>query len=129
MTDPKDWKEISQQAITVLSTATSSSTATDFREVAKATSGVTYIIVNHFHFAQSPEEVPDQRYEELLTMVKVLESKVELLPAAKTHAQKCKEEFDRNWQNAHTKAEMFHCITIYAACLGHGFNISIPIGN
>ena len=127
MTDPKDWKEQSQQAITVLSTATSSSTATDLPEVAKASSGVTYIIVNNFHFAPSPEAVPDHKFEELRTMVKALESKIEMVPSAKTHAQKCKEEYERNWQQAHTKPEKFYCLTTYATCLAHGFNMSISI--
>ena len=128
MTDPKDWKEESQQAITVLSTATASSTATNLPEVAKASSGVNYFIVNNFHFAPNPEAVPDRHYEELLTMVKAMESKIEMVPSAKTHAQRCKEEHESNWQNAYTKRQQFHCLVTYAACLAHGFNISIPIG-
>ena len=96
MADIEDWKEESAKAVTALSSATASSTATGLFDVAKASTGVTYVIVNHFHFATGPADVPNSRYEELLAKVRDLETQIEALPGPKSHAFKCKDDFDRD---------------------------------
>ena len=103
MSDPK---EESNTAVTSLSSTLVSSMATGFPEIAKASNGITDTIVNHFHFAPSPEAVPDRSYEELQAKVRDLETHL----AAAT-----------------TKREKWHCLMTYSICLAHGFNLSFPL--
>ena len=122
------WKEESATAVATLSTTLASATATGLPDLAKASSGVTFIIVNNFYFAESPEAVSDRDFEELQAKIRNLEAQIELISGQKTQAQKCKEEFERNWQEAATKPQMYHCLMTYCICLVQGFNVSFPIG-
>lgn len=124
MSDPK---EESKTAVTSLSSTLVSSTASGFPEIAKASSGITYIIVENFHFAPSPEAVPDRFYEELQARVRDLETHLAAISGTKSHAFKCKEEFDECREAATTKPEKWHCLMTYAVCMGHGFNLSFPL--
>ncbi len=124
MSDPK---EESKAALTSLSSTLVSSTATGFPEIAKASSGITYIIVENFHFAPSPEAVPDRSYEELQARVEDLETHLAAIPDTQTHAFRCKQEFERCKETATTKSEKWHCGMTYAFCLGHGFTLSFPL--
>ncbi len=124
MSDPK---EESKTAVTSLSSTLVSSTASGFPEIAKASSGITYMIVENFHFAPSPEAVPDRSYEELQAKVRDLETHLAAIPGPKTHAFRCKAEFGECWEAATTKPEKWHCLMTYSFCLGHGFNLSFPL--
>ncbi len=127
MSNSEKWKEESAAAVSSLSSTMVSSTATGFRDVAKASSGVTYIIIKDFHFAESPEAVSDSSYEELEARVRNLEAQIAELPEPKTQAFKCKENFQREWQTATTKLQKWHCLMTYGWCLAHGFNLYFPL--
>ena len=124
MSDSEKWKEESVTAVTSLSTTVVSATATGLPHVARASSGITFVIVNEFHFAQSPDAVPDRAYEELRAKIGNLEAQIEALPGPKTHAFNCKEDFDGCWQGANTKLQKWHCLMTYGWCLAQGFNVS-----
>ena len=104
-----------------------SSTATGFPEIAKASSGLTFIIIDKFHFAKSPAAVPDRAYKEMEAKVRDLETKIAAISGPKTQAFKCQADFDQCWQVATTKTEKWHCLMTYTICLGHGFNLSFPL--
>ncbi len=124
MSDPK---EESATAINSLSSSLVSATATGFSEIAKESSGITYTIINHFHFAPSPEAVPERAYADLHARLGALETHLAAIPDTKTHAFKCKEEFDQCWAAATTKPQKSHCLMTYSFCMGHGFNLSFPL--
>jgi hypothetical protein len=118
---PITWKEESASAVTSASALVSAATATGDAGLAKAGSGVTFIIVNQFHFAESPEVVPTRAYSELKAQVAELEAQLQAKPGQRSRVQRCKKEFDSNWAEARTKRQKRHCLMIYVACLGEGY--------
>jgi len=128
MTEKPDWQVASAQAVSSLGAITTASTEAGFAKVAEESSGATYYIIQHFHFASSPEEIPDEKYEQLRAKAEALEAELEKTDK-KTHAQKCKEEFESNWKEASTKFQKGVCLTTFFACMGHGIKINSIIGN
>src|SRR4051794_3763236 len=100
---PADWKGESSTALTSVSALVTAATATGDAGVAKAGSGVTYIIVNNFHFVESPDAVSAQSFDELRAKVAELQSQLQAKPDERSRAQRCMEEFQGNWEKATTK--------------------------
>ena len=124
MSDPK---EESATAVGSLSSTLVSATVHGFPEIAKASSVITYMIVENFHFAPSPEAVSDRSYEELQGKISELETHIAAIPEPLTDAFRCKQDFEGCLETAANKTAFWHCLMVYAICLAHGFNLSFSL--
>ena len=84
----------------------------------------TGLVINFYSIPQ--DAVSAQAIEDLKSQLTRLEKAIRA-EGDRTQAQKCHDEFQRNWEQASTLGQKTHCLLTYAICLGHGFNISIPI--
>lgn len=122
------WEKDVAQAVTSSTDTETTATATGFPDIASASKAVNYVVSNIFAPAPSPEQVPDEKFEDLQAKIVLLEEKIkEAAPAARTHAFQCKADFDDTWKLAATKMEKFRCLVTYLVCLTHGFDITVKV--
>ncbi len=105
--------EFSAAAINSLSAVTATATATGNAEVARASIGVQYVIINYF--GQPPADIEQKSQESLPDLERTANSLAAFAP--ETEAFKCKRDLDNCLQHAMGAGGKSLCWISHAACL------------
>ncbi len=122
------WREVSVSAVESLSTAVSTATSTGHLEVAKAGVDVQQIIIQVFVPAEPSVGIAQSSLEKFDERIGALEERIDAAGGARTHAFRCKQDFDDCMAKAKDTMDKNVCRMVLATCLGENYTDIFKVG-
>ena len=112
-----DFREATATAASSLSGVTSTATATGLPDVAEASAGVEYVIVEHFQPLEQIQQIPEGSLALLHEKVSQLQRELAILEPGLTGAFQCTERFNLCMAGATGGARQTACWMALVTCL------------
>ena len=116
----KDWvdfREATATAASSLSGVSSTATATGLPDVAEASAGVEYVIIEHFQPLRQIQQIPEDSLVLLHEMVSQLQSELAKLEPPQAGAFQCAKHFNHCMAGASGGTQQAACWMAFATCL------------
>ena len=122
------WRDVTLGAVESLSTAVSTATSTGHLDVVKAGVDVQQTVIQVFVPAAPDIEIAQSSLQQSDERISILEKRIDTAGGARTHAFRCKPDFDDCMAKAKSTTERNVCRMVLATCLGENYTDIFKVG-